>query len=138
MLKFIGLIVLVSGFGLVGCGSEDESNDGNSSGSTGGSSQQSSTDGSCAADKAGQPCEGDCSFTAAEVDCATACQNIADKCATAECDSECTGLNQDVATCTAACEGTKSMYCTNETFGCWATESTCEGVGTCFDAATSG
>lgn len=91
--------------------------------------------GRCAPDVAALSCDQtDCAFEITEIDCATACANVAALCADNDCDAQCSGLNQDVALCTAACEGTKNMSCSNVTFGCYTMDGTCDGVGTCVDA----
>jgi hypothetical protein len=95
-------------------------------GSTGG--------GLCDPAVAATPCGAACAFDPATIDCTTACSNVASICSNNDCDAQCTGMEQDPTTCGAACEGTKTLSCTNLVFGCYATNTTCTDVGTCVDA----
>ncbi len=137
--RIIGLFCCLLMAASAGCDGDDENPDstGGGAGSPSGGDATSPGDGTCT-DSAGMSCGDECSFDPGEIDCTAACENIAEKCAAAECDSACTGLNQDVQACVAACDATKGLSCVNESFGCWATETTCDGVGACFQAATQG
>ncbi|MGM0577879.1 MAG: hypothetical protein ACQEXJ_19290 [Myxococcota bacterium] len=88
--------------------------------------------GRCSQDNAAQPCDGDCAFDPASIDCQVACQHVADVCASGECNAQCDAQNQDVQSCISGCEGAKSFNCGNVTFGCWASSDTCQGVSSCF------
>ena len=91
-------------------------------------------EGRCSMDMAILTCDAaDCAFDPTEVDCAAACSNIASLCASNDCDAQCTGLESDPTLCTAACEGTKNLMCSNVVFGCYTSNSTCTEVGTCVD-----
>ncbi len=84
------------------------------------------------------PCDGSCAFEPATVDCAAACQNIADQCSDPACEAsdQCANQNQDVATCTLACEAIKGQTCGNVVFGCWhsaGATASCEYVGICYE-----
>ena len=92
-------------------------------------------EGRCSPDMAILTCDaGDCAFDPAEVDCAAACANIAALCANNDCDAQCSGLESDAALCSAACEGTKNLMCSNVVFGCYTSNSSCDDVGSCVDA----
>ena len=92
-------------------------------------------EGRCAADMAILSCDAaECAFEVAEVDCAAACANIATLCANNSCDAQCTGLESDPALCSAACEGTKGLMCSNVVFGCYTSNSGCDDVGNCVEA----
>lgn len=129
---------------VVGCDSDDSepSDEMTSAGGTTTTDPPSTTadptasegEGRCAMDMAVLTCEqGDCAFEAAEVECAAACANIAAVCASDACGEECTGLESEATLCTAACEGSKNLLCSNVVFGCYATNSTCNDVGTCVE-----
>ncbi len=95
----------------------------------------SAAEGRCAPDMAIVTCDaGDCAFDPTEVDCAAACANIAALCANNECDAQCSGLESDATLCSAACEGTKNLMCSNVVFGCYTSNSGCDDVGNCVDA----
>ena len=124
----------------------DKSDSGDTAGSTTGDTAGTTTDttagttaggdGACG-DKAAMMCAGaDCPFDPMDIDCATACQNIADLCASGDCnvDEACTPANQDVGMCTIGCEGSKTFYCANLVFGCYSANAMCEDVGACVDA----
>jgi hypothetical protein len=127
-------------FGVSGCDdAEDDDNgtagdgdgDGNGDGDGDGDGD---AQGECGAAFAGMACDPDCSFDPTGIDCNAACTNVATVCANNECDEQCTGVNQDVAQCTIACEATKGMYCSNVVFGCYAQNDECTAVGTCVNA----
>ena len=91
--------------------------------------------GRCAPDMAVLSCDAaDCAFEVAEIDCATACANIAAVCDANACAEQCTGMESDPTLCGAACEGTKALMCSNVVFGCYATNNSCNDVGNCVEA----
>ncbi len=108
------------------CGGDDDDKSGGHGGSGGGSAT-----GACAPANAATACGSNCAFDPATIDCAAACTNVAAVCAKGDCGAQCTGLNQDVGLCTTACEATKTLSCTNVTFGCYASSSDCTAVGSC-------
>jgi len=145
-MRYDRLAMLVVSMGLaaaVGCddsGDDDDDDDG-AGGSTSTSTSTSTTSssgtsssggtGHCASDIAATMCNNDCAFDPASIDCTTACANIAIVCGDNGCTDQCTGMESDPTLCNAACEGTKNMHCTNLAFGCYASSSDCETVGTC-------
>ncbi|MBW2526593.1 MAG: hypothetical protein JRI23_20595 [Deltaproteobacteria bacterium] len=125
------------------CGGDDDDDDDATTTATGtdtntntntGSGGSISSGGLCDGTNAAQPCGTNCPFDPATLDCAAACTNVAAICSNNDCDAQCTGMEQDPTTCQAACNGTKTLNCTNLVFGCYATNTTCAGVGTCVDA----
>ncbi len=125
-------ILVVLAVAAYGCGSSDGSGgSGGSAGSggSGGSGGSVSID-LCQTDPIGT-CSGECAFEPPSgIDCASACQNIADVCASG-CAGQCEGITLDPTLCAAACEGTKDKRCTNLVFGCYDQNNTCDGVGNC-------
>ena len=144
-------LLLVAALSLTGCDEDDPTPD-DAAGTTttdpapatdtapatddgGGDSSGAAGQGRCAPDQAVMTCDmTDCAFDPTTVDCAAACANIATLCAGNDCDAQCTGLESDMTLCMAGCEGTKSLACSNVVFGCYAMDSTCDGVGGCVDA----
>jgi len=112
----------------MGCGDDSggSSDGGASSGGNGGGAS-----GVCSADNAAMACGDDCSFDPATIDCNAACANIKTVCESGDCDAECQGMVTDTSTCAAACEGTKTLSCTNLVMGCYAMNTECNAVGTC-------
>jgi hypothetical protein len=123
MKKTLG-ILMVALAAAYGCGSDGG---GAGNGGTGGTP----TGGLCDQATAVNPCTGQCAFEPpSDINCTTACQNIATVCASG-CTDQCTGLESDPTRCGAACEGVKGLQCTNLVFGCYGENNTCDGVGNC-------
>ena len=116
----------------VGCddGGDDDDDSSSSSPSTSTSTSSGGT-GHCAADVAATTCSTDCAFDPATIDCTTACANVATACGAGGCTDQCTGMESDPQLCSAACEGTKAMHCSNVVFGCYAQSDDCDTVGNC-------
>ena len=135
------LLCLSTALALGACDDEsDDNSDPTTTAADGGDAPADGGDGApasgvCAADQAAMMSGTvECVFEPADVDCAAACANIAAVCADNACDENCTGLESDMTLCSAACEGTKGLACSNLTFGCYASNSACNDVGACVDA----
>ncbi|MBW2459908.1 MAG: hypothetical protein JRI68_35790 [Deltaproteobacteria bacterium] len=140
----VGSLALTAAVGCDDSGDDDD-DDGaggstSSSSSTSGTTSTSSTSssgsssggtGHCASDVAATMCSGDCAFDPTSIDCTTACANIASVCGAGGCTDQCTGMESDPTLCSAGCEGTKNMHCTNLVFGCYASSDDCNTVGNC-------
>lgn len=90
-------------------------------------------DGYCKQEVAGMPCGDDCMFDPAEIDCQKACENINEVCKDPACADDCQNLQQNAALCKVGCDGTKTLSCTNLTFGCYASSTDCVKVGNCIN-----
>ncbi len=121
--------------GMNGSGGQADATGSDPTGDTNDDTAGTPAEGRCAPDMAILTCDaGECAFDPAEVDCAAACANIAALCANNDCDAQCSGLESDASLCSAACEGTKNLLCSNVVFGCYTSNSSCDDVGTCVDA----
>lgn len=109
-------------FVLYGCETSDDGGGGNGA------------VGHCEPSVAATTCAGDCAFDPASIDCTAACDNIAAICGTSACGVQCEGQVTDPTLCGAACQGSRTLHCSNLAFGCYATSTDCGAVEACVAA----